>query len=173
MNDDQIPDALANALVLAGIRGFRVQGHIERRGSRLWRGTGEIDGRSRDLFVKAVSSLRAEDESVSPRQERVKREFETLKRLHRALAPWPDLSVPEPIACLPECSALALETRKGETLKGLIERRARSLAGWSDWEPIVLGVRRVGKWLALVQDLFREPDERLDPGQLIAYNEVR
>lgn len=174
MMHNHMPDSLLHALASgAGIQGLRILGRIERPGSQVWRGRGEIQGRPRDLVVKVLRSLRPEDEAACPRRERVGREFEALRTLHRALAPWPDLSVPEPVACLPEHLALVLEARRGETLSSLILRRARSFSRRSDWEDITRGFRAAGNWLARVQDLSRERRDCLNPDDLAAYNEVR
>jgi aminoglycoside phosphotransferase len=88
-------------------------------------------------------------------------QFETLQKL------WPlfsghgsDLAVPQPLAFLPEFSALAMEEIPGsnllESLRNLRWGRLRR----ENWAQVVGAVRNSGKWLRRFHDCDRQAEDR-------------
>jgi len=169
-----IPPELLRAMVSHGdIGNLEVLASIERPGSLLWRARTLDRKPRRELVVKLTRFLRAEDVGEGAPPDRIRREYEALRQLRQVLSPWKELSVPEPIACFPEHSALIMEAVEGQTLKQLILRSARRLAVPAGWKRVDESLRLAGRWLAKVQALIRDPRERLDLDGLLAYNEWR
>lgn len=148
----------------AAIRGLRIVSSIPRPASTVWRAVGAVAGRPRRLIVKRMDRLRPEDEAAAGAEERLRREFETLRWLHREFAGRPGLGVPEPIACLPQERILVLAEEEGDTLQELVLRgddRAERAC------------REAGRWLVAFQEAGSGGDAPLDLQALLAYDDWR
>ncbi len=150
------------------IRGLKIVSAVPRPASTVWRAVGEVAGRPRRLIVKRMDRLRPEDEAAAGAEERVRKEFETLRWLRRELAGCPGLGVPEPVACLPEERILVLVEEEGDTLQQLVLRDGGRDPGRAE-----RACREAGRWLVAFQEAGSGGGAPLDLDGLLAYNEWR
>lgn len=146
------------------VRGLEIVSAIPRPASTVWRAVGAVAGRRRRLIVKRMDRLRPEDEAAAGAEQRVRKEFETLRWLRRELAGRPGFGVPEPIVCLPEERILVLAEEEGETLQELVLR---------DPGRAERACREAGRWLVAFQEIGSAADGPLDLRSWLAYNEWR
>lgn len=105
---------------------------------------------SRGVFIK-ILRVRDGGPTVQTLRERLRRDFETSRRLSMAMEHDPSLSVVRPIACFDEHLAIVTEEVPGTNMLALLERDATRLSSDSAVAAVERQCENVGRWVRLFQ----------------------
>jgi hypothetical protein len=114
--------------------------------------TGGDASESPHVFVK-IFKPKPHDGGVEKMRTRVAHEFGVTRRIHEAMAAWPDLSVVRPVACYVDDLAIVTEQEPGVTLLVELHRRG----GWFPSSETLCALEstmtRVGAWVRAFQQV--------------------
>ena len=114
------------------------------------------------------------DPDRPPPAERLKREYDLLRRLDKIFAETPDMRIVRPIACFTEYLALITEEAPGRDGVDKLKRRVGFLALPGAMREMKQICRLCGQWLSKLQrGTAAEPVELFSLDQMRRYNEVR
>jgi hypothetical protein len=131
---------------------FRPVQRIGRRFSDLLLVRVDAPARSFDLFVKRAKVDERLDTRALVRQN-LRREFDSLCRVHATLGQEPGLQAARPVACYPDLEILVTERVRGLTLGQLLHRRAVWWGGTRGDQQMEWIAEGVGRWLRRYQAL--------------------
>ncbi|MGV3516380.1 phosphotransferase family protein [Luteitalea sp.] len=147
---------------------------VERPVSHVARLRVVVDGQTSPacgLYVKVFKPKRLPGGPDAMRT-RVVHEFDTMRRVHAALADKPGLGVVPPVACYPDLLTTVTQEVAGPTLLEYLPTRT----AW--WAPAAASVeaadvmRRCGGWLRALQEVD-VPSPAMTPDEIAAYIDVR
>jgi Ser/Thr protein kinase RdoA (MazF antagonist) len=122
------------------------------------------------LFVKVFKPRPSH--TLEQMRARVVRDFESTRRIHEAMAAYPDLGTVTPVACYPDHLAVITEETRGETLAAFVETRARWFPGARELGDLVAVLARTGRWVRAFQSIDPQPGE-IALAALRSYIDVR
>ena len=123
------------------------------------------------LFVK-VFKRKTIDGRPHEMEDRVARDFESTRRIHRALAPHPHVGAVPPVACYPDLLAIVTEEVPGPTLLDFLQRESAWRPGHDTMQRCVATMENVGRWIKVFQESNPiGPDQA--PGNVKEYVDLR
>jgi len=99
-----------------------------------------------------------EPEKRTELQQCINDSYENLQRVHEGFKPFPGYSSIKPIACFPEWFTLITEESPGTDVWTIIREKAKFYPSEPDLKLLEKYCHACGKWLALFQQITREPD---------------
>jgi hypothetical protein len=118
------------------------------------------DGRDKNIYIKIRKEGKNDFESKKrlELQQHIKNSYENLQRVYEAFKQFPGYSSIKPIACFPEWLTLVTEESPGTDVWTIIREKAKFYPSEPDLRLLERYCHTCGKWLALFQQITREPD---------------
>jgi len=129
------------------------------------------------LFVKTLYPDEVDGRSNRSDREykeyQIRTEYDVLKKLYDAFAPYPNLGVVKPVDYFPEYLALVTEEQQGQKFS-LLMQNAKMYSRHEKTEKLVDCTCLCGAWLRLFQDFMKQNDiKKYDFNEVLNYCDVR
>lgn len=105
---------------------------------------------SRHLFIK-ITKPKAHDTDHDTYRRRVAADFETSRKIYRAMSSCPELTAVRPVACYADDLTIVTEQAQGETLLTHLEREATWFPSALKRAQLTQTMTNVGRWLRAFQ----------------------